>query len=302
MKLNINESFDDDIEFIFQRAHKLIELKYWDNINHISLDKWIDNFTTREERYLAAAILHSIIFRNKQSIITMGRDIFHFILPQILEENNIHHINSIDEWLEELNSRNFRRMKFRFSVIDDIDDNAVKSSSSILSSLNENFFDKKLTINSHRIKAFTDRGGEAIIFFDDIIGTGTQFEDFYKLRELDKLKDTKIIYIPFAAVRNTAQRIQEELSNVIVHPVEIIDDTHNFFCESNEFLNFINDFDYDAFKDFYLGVCRDKKINLHGNLGVGELALTYIFSSSTPNNNLAMLMHRDKSWSGLFKR
>ncbi|WJM81636.1 phosphoribosyltransferase-like protein [Pectobacterium brasiliense] len=302
MKINISESYDDDIASIFQRAHKLIDLKYWDNVSHIVLDNWIRNFRTREERYLAAAILHSIIFRNKQSIITMGHDIFQFILPQILEENGIHQINSIENWLEELNSRNFRKMKFRFSAIDDIDDNAVKSSSNILSSLKETFFDKTLAINSHRIKNFTENGVKAIIFFDDIIGTGTQFEDFYKLRKLDELKEVKIIYIPFAAVKDTVIRLQKTLSNVIISPVEIIDDTHNFFCESNDFLSFMNDFNYDEFRSFYLDVCKAKKINLHGNLGVGELSLTYIFSSSTPNNNLAMLMHRDTSWSGLFKR
>lgn len=299
--MKIDPSLDDDIEMVFVRAKKLIELDYWDNLTQRGLDLWIQNFKTREEKYLAAAILHALIFRNRKSIKTLGDDIFQIILPEILEEKGIYKIDSISNWIKSLTSNRCRDLPIRFSAIDDIDDKGVKSSSTILSELKGKFFDGNLSVNSHNLAKHVENGVKAVILFDDIIGTGEQFDSFYQKRKLNEL-DTTIIYIPFAAVRSSAQKLDEKYGNLVIYPVELIDDTNKFFCESNDFLCYANDITPTQFRDFYLKLCKDNKINLNGNLGIGELELTYIFSSSTPNNNLAMLMHKGENWSGLFTR
>jgi hypothetical protein len=299
--MKINESFDDHIEHVFSCAKKLIEIEYWDNISQRDLENWICNFTSREERYLAAAILYTLIFRNYKSTSTLGQNIFHIILPQILDENNIYSSTSIKEWLEKLNSVHCRTLPFRFSAIDDVDDRGAKSSSNILTQLKNKFFDNNLSINSHNIPFHINKGIKAVIFFDDIIGTGTQFEGFYLDRGLDKV-EAKIIYIPFATTKHAKDILEGRYANLIISPVEFIEPSNSFFCEHNEFLCNIEGYTPDDFKEYYLKVCEQKKINLNGNLGVGGLELTYVFNSSTPNNNIAMLMHKSDTWSGLFKR
>lgn len=299
--MKINKSLDDHIETVFNRARKLIELKYWDNITQRELDAWIDNFKEREERYLAAAILHSLIFRNQNSMLTIGQDIFQIVLPQILEEKGVYDFKSIKEWLVDINSTKCRNLRFRFSAIEDIDDKGVKSSSTILSFLKSKFFDSNLTINSHNIKEHVEKGIEAIIFFDDIIGTGEQFDTFYRVRELSKL-NAHIIYIPFAAVLEAVETLQNKYNNLTILPIEKIEPSNSFFCGSNDFLRYTPGLTPELFRDFYLNLCKENRINLHGNLGVGKLELTYVFNASTPNNNLAMLMHKGNGWSGLFKR
>lgn len=299
--MKINKPLDDHIETVFNRARKLIELKYWDNITQRELDAWIDNFKEREERYLAAAILHSLIFRNQNSMFTIGQDIFQIVLPQILEEKGVYDFKSIKKWLIDINSTKCRNLRFRFSAIEDIDDKGVKSSSTILSFLKSKFFDSNLTINSHNIKEHVEKGIEAIIFFDDIIGTGEQFDTFYRDRELSKL-NVNIIYIPFAAVLEAVETLQNKYSNLTILPVEKIKPSNSFFCESNDFLRYTPELTPELFRDFYLNLCKKNRINLHGNLGVGKLELTYVFNASTPNNNLAMLTHKGNGWSGLFKR
>lgn len=112
----------------------------------------------------------------------------------------------------------------------------------------------------------------------------------------------KIIYIPFATTKHTKDMLEGKYANLIISPVEIIEPSNSFFCEHNEFLCNIEGYTPDDFREYYLKVCKQKKINLNGNLGVGGLELTYVFNSSTPNNNIAMLMHKSDTWSGLFKR
>lgn len=300
--MKINPSLDDHIDMVFVRAKKLIELEYWDNITQRELEHWIQNFKSREEKYLAAAILHTLIFRNRKSIKTLGENIFHIILPQLLEEHDIFKIDSICNWLKLLKSNRARStLKIRFSAIDDIDDKAVKSSSTILSELKGKFFDGTLSVNSHNLSEHVTKGVNTFIFFDDIIGTGEQFDTFFQKRNLDKL-NARIIYIPFAAIPNSINYLEKKYKNLIIHPVEIIEPAHSFFCESNDFLKYADELTPQQFKDFYLTLCKSKKININGNLGVGGLELTYVFSSSTPNNNLAMLMHKNDDWSGLFTR
>lgn len=301
MNLNIDERYDFLIEKSFDNARGMIKYKYIDNINIRTLNKWIDNFQSRDEKYLSAAILNSLIFRSEESVKSLGADIFQIMLPQILEQEGIYKASNIKDWIKLLNGRNCKSIPIRFTAIDDVDNKAVKSSSVILNTLQKLFFDSTLGINSHSITQTRNNNIKAIVLFDDIIGTGSQFESFFTKRKLHE-SDIKFIYIPFSAINKTYLDLEKKFDNLVIKPVEIIDESHGFFTKENKMLRAVEGLTEEDFKKFYLHVCKSKGICINGNLGYGGFELTYLFSKSTPNNNISMIIHKDENWNELFKR
>lgn len=301
MTIEIDEQCEKITEKIIEQSRSLIEINYWDSLTIAKLNRWLGNFENKEEKYLAAMLLYRLIYRSRDATISLGKDIFHSKLPQILEDTNIYRTETISEWLRVINSsRDARSLPFRFSTISNVDRRPVKSSALIYSQLEDAFFDKNIGWSCDHYNELPTKI-KAIVLFDDIIGTGEQFEKFYIERNLDK-SHLKIIYLPFAAVSRSYTQLEEKYENLIISPVEIIKDEHSFFTDTNRLLNQSPNFTPDTFKSFYLEFCRKKGINVNDKLGKGELALTYIFNDSTPNNNLAVLWHKEDGWHTLFKR
>ncbi|RRZ86995.1 hypothetical protein [Erwinia sp. 198] len=300
--MNIDERFDSIIDSFIENAELLIKFNYWDNLTVRKLHGWLSNFKSREEKYLAAAILNSIIFRSEKAKLALSENIFHILLPQILEENDVYTIKNIKEWINDLNGRSCRELPFRFAAINNVDGRAVKSGEVILSAIQKQFFESTLTVSLDAANSLIEKGKiKALIFFDDIIGTGTQFKTFYE-KSLLSTKKIKVFYIPFVAVANSYKDLESEYENLFIRPVEVIDASHMFFSKNNIALNVIDSLSHEDFKAFYLNLCRKNKINIDGNLGKGNLELTYVFNNSTPNNNLSILVHHNDQWNQLFKR
>lgn len=300
--MNIDERFDSIIDSFIENAELLIKFNYWDNLTIRKLHGWLSNFKSREEKYLAASILNSIIFRSEKAKLALSENIFHILLPQILEENDVYKINNIKEWLNELSGRRCRELPFRFAAINNVDGKAVKSGEVILSAIQKQFFESSLTVSLDAANNLIEKGKiKALIFFDDIIGTGTQFKKFYE-KSLLSTKEIKVFYIPFVAVENSYKNLESEHANLFIRPVEVIDSSHMFFSKSNIALNVIDSLSHEDFKEFYLNLCNENNINIDGNLGKGGLELTYVFNNSTPNNNLSILVHHNDQWNQLFKR
>lgn len=258
MNLNIDERYDFLIEKSFENARGMIKYKYIDNINIRTLNKWIDNFQSRDEKYLSAAILNSLIFRNEESIKSIGADIFQIMLPQLLEQEGIYKVSNIKDWMKLLNGRNCRSIPIRFTAIDDVDNKAVKSSSIILNTLQKLFFDSTLGINSHSVTQNQNNNIKAIILFDDIIGTGSQLENFFTKRKFHE-SDIKFIYIPFSAVNKTYQDLEGKFDNLVIKPVEIIDESHSFFTKENKMLGAVEGLTEEDFKNSIF-MCAKAKV------------------------------------------
>lgn len=94
-----------DTEAIIEQSKKLIKIGYWDNVKVSVLQRWLDNFKDEKEKYLAASVLSELIYRNRETVTSMGYNIFSIILPQILEELDIYHIEDIEKWMNDINSR-----------------------------------------------------------------------------------------------------------------------------------------------------------------------------------------------------
>ncbi|MBB1342531.1 hypothetical protein H5158_12890 [Pseudoalteromonas sp. SR45-6] len=292
-------------ERIFEASKKLIEYNYWDNIEEHELSAWINNFLSEEEKYFAAVLLNSLIYRNSSAIKTFGAQLFHIIIPNYLEEKGIYEIESIDSWLRLLNQSGSRGvLPFRFTTVEAIDNKPAKSGATIFRELKRHFFDSDLGVGCQSLSQMVKNPKiNTLIIFDDVIGTGEQFETFVKKYNVNQL-GYNILYCPLAAHKSGIERIQKSYPNIDIKPIEILTELHSLFSAKNKLLEIGNATQHIEFLSFFKTLCdnRQFKIDSDNYLGKGELALTYLFKDSTPNNNISAIWYGDENWTRLAKR
>jgi hypothetical protein len=162
--MKMNHITARDTEAIIEQSKKLIKIGYWDNVKVSVLQRWLDNFKDEKEKYLAASVLSELIYRNRETVTSMGYNIFSIILPQILEELDIYHIEDIEKWMNDINSpKHARNLPFRTSVINNVDSKVTKSGDVIHTFLQRDFFDKNLGVKVENIEKLPPRI-KAIVF------------------------------------------------------------------------------------------------------------------------------------------
>jgi len=283
------QEFYDEVE---RHCYSLIENEYWDRIDNYTFKQWLDNFKTEEERYLASQILFHFQYRNEKAMISMFKQILQVYLPQKLDELGIYTIPSISEWENILKvKKKAFELPLRFSTIDK--ENIIGTSGHALFRL---YVQNDLV---HRefgriINSNIDKKVTTIIIVDDIMGSGSQFLDFYKKYKNSFDKFEHIIYCPLVAHEEAIENIRKEVSSIHIVPAEILTKKeHSFYAISDE----INS--NDIFLSFYEDIV--KRLTTQIPLGFNEQAILYAMNISTPNNNLSVIYH-NKKWNPLLKR
>jgi len=300
MNMNINtpDNMEDVFLRILNKCLKLIDLQYWDGIEKDILLSWAKQFDTDEEKFLGAAILNNLIYRSKAAVESFGSNIFHIILPSILENNGIYNFNDLGEWCAQLKNKSCMEFPFRFSTIEGVDRFPGKSGSVIYRTLQRKYFDKNLGITPELIKGLKNPI-KAVVFFDDILGTSEQFSAFVN-KYLNQRTDIKYIYIPLVAHQDGLDAMSSAFPNIAIHPVEILTQENSFFSSEN--LLFKGRVTTEEILVLYEKFCAKKNLKVKMANGHGNMALTYCFSDSTPNNNIPLLWYNSHDWTGLFTR
>ncbi|MHA2798013.1 phosphoribosyltransferase-like protein [Vibrio harveyi] len=303
--MKIPEKHEQIYDYAVKVTKKLIRFNYWDRLEISDLDAWLDNFESDEEKYFASGILLSIIYRSNKSINTFGANIIQIKLPNILKKHGIYNIECIESWETDLKIGQTNKLPIRFSAIEGIDGKPGKSGSTIYRAICNKHFHSRLGVlcNEVSTKLKSDDNFKVLVLFDDILGTGTQFRSYIDKFKIDDL-GIKILYFPFAAYQESIDSIHEDYKNIIVCPVEVLTESESLFSEDN--LAFFNKFHSEntseEIKEYYLNMCKKKNIKTKDTLGFGNLALTYFFSNSVPNNNIAALWYDSETWTQLVGR
>jgi len=285
----LGQEFYDEVE---SRCYSLIENNYWDRIDNHTLEQWLENFKTDEERYLASQILFHFQYRNEKAMISMFKQILQVYLPQKLYELGVYTIPSLSEWENILSTDKSFKLPFRFSTIDK-EDKIGTSGHALFRLYGQNTLINKgigCTINAK----INLENRKAIILVDDITGSGKQFIDFYTKHRNHFDKFENIIYCPLVAHEDAIIKIGSIADNIHIVPAEILTKKeHSFYTIFDE----INS--NDTFISFYKKVVQQLKIKFP--LGFNEQAILYAMNISTPNNNISVIYH-NKQWNPLLKR
>jgi len=296
-----SESFYDDI---CAKSETYIHSGYWDDIEVRHLRNWLTNFKTKEEKYLAACILDSLVYRSRRMVNSSIDEIAITRIPSFLKEKKIEDVCCIKSWL--LRLRQGEAIPFRIIAIEDVDQRAGKSGAVLSRRV-----DERLHLARHLTKKLENfdslhKDVRAIVLIDDFAGTGEQFVSFMnKLSEKKNFDKYEYLYVPLAAYKGAIGFIQESFPNVVVDPVEILTEEDSLFFPINGYFQGDKKNSVEAAKEFYLNLCANRGFaNTSFLLGKGELALTFGFDFSTPNNNIKLLYHNpnDNSWKNLLVR
>ena len=284
----LSQEFFNEVE---THCYSLIKNNYWDKIDNFTLKKWLENFKTDDEKYLASQILFHFQYRNEKAMLSMFKQIIQVYLPQKLDELGVYSIPSIREWEEMLNTDQAFKLPFRFSTIDKEDKIGTSGHALFRLYAKNNLLYKDI---GRVIDSSMDDKVKTIIIVDDITGSGKQFIDFYEKHKISFEKFENIIYCPLVAHQDGIESIQKHLSHIHIVPAEVlIKEEHSFYNISDD-LN-----SNEIFLSFYQEVIKKLKITFP--LGFNKQAILYAMNISTPNNNLPVIYH-NKQWSPLLKR
>ncbi len=282
-----------------KRAKDYIRISYWD-ITEEDLDLWLFNFKEDEEKFLSAIIIYRLIYRNEQPRLSMYHHIIEVLLPSILEEQGIYVVSSLDQFHYDL-QHSFNNIPFKFATIENVDTKASKSGHEILRNFaRKGSFHSSLEISINNIEDLDTEKTKAIILLDDIMGTGEQFDTYLQTFQ-SKLEKFTLIYCPLTAHIDAISYIRDKYPDVIVSPVEILEQNYTFF-DSSFMPKIAENINMDEFKEFYCSFIKSKTKLKKILLGKEDQALTYIFDVSSPNNSLPILTYADENWNKLFPR
>lgn len=314
MTFHIPEGWERFFEEVQQQTIILIDRKVLEGIKVIELKRWLANFETDEEKYLAAHLLRALIYRSNAMLKISCQQIATFVLPNIIKRKKN---TSIDEFIVDL-CRQDNPLKVLFAPVepskqndktsDEIKKLPGKSGQSILRMLI-----KEVGLHENSTVHVDDSGAmprdiEYLVFVDDMCGTGKQFCSFYRDYNLKDVS-TKKIFIPLFAHEKGIEKINKTCPDVIVSPVEVLTSKNNFFrAESNsghpplwamDQSNTVRDV-----KSFYKNLLKKYDIEIGSPFGFGGLGLTFFSSESTHNNGLHIFYTNlnSRNWKPLLKR
>ncbi len=296
-----------------EKSKKYIKLGYWSDIDISTLELWLKNFNTEEEKYFSALILDKIIYRNDMTIKSMFSKIFHINLPNILEDKNIYIYDyNLEDWEKLLrNPNNKSILPFRFTTITS-EKELGDSGADYMRRLRRYYLvNKELII---RVDAQKDENVNTLIVIDDLIGSGEQTKTFIE-ENLKSINEYKyVIFMPLMAHINGINNVNEKKRKleyseqlhediIYIKPVEIIYEDSSFFNEKNLALLIDGQNTLQELKFFYDSFIQNK-LDTKEIYGHGELSLLLMFSSGVPDNTLPLIHESSEynNWNALYEK
>jgi hypothetical protein len=292
-------SFSSDI---LSRSTYLIERGIWQGIKQARLHRWFKNFTTDEERYFAACVLDSLIYRSDEQTTSLAVHLFQRSLID-LARIDPPVSGPVANWLEPLRSS---RSLIRLVAAVKRSDYTHKSAHLI-----SRLMKRHLAIRAQwiakpwELDQHINTGAQILVFIDDFLGTGQQFEELVQQENLDWIFGSAyVVYAPFAAHNVGIEHLRKRFPGIKITAAEVLDERHSIFNKlSRCFDDGINT--PEVAKTFYSNLVKDKHLAVTPSswLGFGGLGLAYVFQHAVPDNNLPILWSAGSAgWMPLFDR
>lgn len=280
-------------------SKQLIERGLWD-IRMPRLESWNKQFCGPEEQFFAACLLDQLIFRTSQQFEAGLRSLFRSNL------NGTIFLDVQDLHLSQLISgRNDPKLRL-VPVICETDP-PTKSGPLVLRRLQRilQIYQKWMCWPWQATEGIGKSGVETVIFVDDFLGSGHQFVKFFKHWGFhEHTEGVRYFYAPVVAHQQGIDHLASQLPALRVVPAETLGESHAFF--SNGVWERLGQGSVSAedAKAWYMNFACQKSLDPEavGSLGYGDLALTFGFSHSTPNNSLPILWYETAGWQPLLER
>ncbi|MEE4106245.1 hypothetical protein V2I78_19400 [Pseudomonas viridiflava] len=302
MSFHVPEKNGSLLSEVQQRFRMLLKRRIVTGIDEETLDCWLANFSTDEERYFAACVLGRLIFRSKGMIDSSIDQLLNCVLPTYLRQRQIYPYTDIEGFLRSIQKDDSAHF-IRFVGVDGSKQNDTGKSGVVVI----RHYKRRAKI-SKSVTIRPDALGQlpahvkCVVFLDDMLGTGKQFETFAKTHALAQRTDLHFLYCPLVAFESGLSALARSCPWLTVLPIETLSEKHQFFYESTRTpglwaVDEINT--VVAVRSFYDQLASKRgipKATKHG------LDLLLGFEDSTPNNSLSVLWASSENWVNLLTR
>lgn len=292
------------IEQIIERCTALIQCGIWGDLSPSLLRRWMKNFASDEERYFAACVLDSLIYRSKSQTLGLINQLFQRSLPDLTRQtpNPLGHVQDWQDRFRIYPSSGDPGVRLVAAVTSN--DPPGKSAQVIVRYMMQDMgIPRQWIINPWEMSNCVTKGIRVFILVDDFLGTGVQFEGTINQENLEPLFASNfVVYAPLTAHSQGIKHLGLKFKELHLSAVEILDETYDLFHpESSAFNDQLNT--PSSAKKFYYDLLKNKGIDLSrpDRKGYGELGLAYAFEHATPDNSLPILWWREEPWQPLFK-
>jgi len=296
MDLEDQEEFE---RFVQEKESEIIEkfkFLFSQNLFHphntiFKLRAWLNNFIEPNERLLALFILENLIYRDPRMLESAVTRVLVKEIKNIYENiNNCSY--DVFEWLQLLKSTK-SNLKIKFVGVDK---GEISQSSAVITRKLSPFIDRKyIPQNPDAInKAF--QNNDLIVFVDDFLGSGKQFTDFIteKIITLENYSssNSRMLYIPLIAMNKGMAKVNQDYSNIEIHPSEIIKIDNKLFNE-DDIQSFYKDFKRTPQQliSLFNQIGKHFSVNPQSWNGRNDAMQTVIFEWGCPNQTISMLYH-----------
>lgn len=294
------------ITAIVERCRQLIDTQIWMGISPSALDGWLANFIGDREKYFAACILDSLVYRSEEQTVSLTREIFDRELSTHYERKNINTFpfDDLAKYFHNYPPEENRPI----AIVPVIRRNEPPTKSGPMIA---RMLKRQLHVNQYHMlwpwqvkewqSLFKTRH---IIFIDDLLGTGMQFCNFLKEFDLDStIGEFECVYSPLVAHERGIKKIKEKFPSIELLPVERLSETNNIFHHSSRPFNDGVNCPKSA-KKLYIEILRRiGYTNTASRNGFGNLGIAYAFHHGTPNNSIPILWwDKPGQWFPLLKR
>jgi len=291
------------ISSVYERCEDFISNGIWTGIDILDFQSWWANFSIPEDRYFAACILDSLIYRSKKQTISLIQHLFQRTIPDLVRLNPMP-ITAPDNWIDLLGSSCESGVRLVAAVKHD--DPPTKSSHLIMRIMKQEFsINEDFMITPDQIEDFVLYGINVFIFIDDFLGTGDQFTEILIDEAVEPYLHTHYVaYVPLVAHETGVTHLNNVYPDLKLSSVELLDESNGLFhsssCCFNDEAN-----DNIIAKAYYYELLKRKDIKIQDQhrRGFGKLELAYSFEHATPDNCLPILWWKhSQKFKPLFRR
>lgn len=302
MTFHVPEKNYTSFDVVQERFRVLFNKRVITGIDENTLDCWLDNFRTDEERYFAACVLGRLIFRSKHMIESSIGHTLQCVLPAYLRSRGLYSHNDIESFLEALQQNN-PASPIRFIGVDGSGVHDTGKSGVVMIRYYKRHarIHKSITCRPDSISLLPAHI-RCLIFIDDMLGTGRQFEDFAKEHGLAEKQGIHMVYCPLVAFQKGVYHLHGKCPWLTVLPTEILNERHQFFSASTNKAGVWAVDEVNTVKDvkfFFEELATQHGIPASTHHG---LDLLLGFEDATPNNTLSALWASSSSWAKLLTR
>ncbi len=289
----------DDVE---RRFRLLLSKGIVSGVSEMQFDKWLTNLHTDEDRYLGARLLENLTFRSESMVGSAISHILECILPAELRRLGVA-VASVDEFVASV-AKGGRDHPLRFvEVTDPQGQQPGKSGAVIMRELHRlGGVSNSLMCLARDLDQLPDTV-RCLVFVDDMLGTGKQFESFANANSLKKQTSKRgLVYCPLAAYFSGLNHLTEKCPWLAVRPVEEFGEKHRFFrAEADR---------ADIWAIDHVNTVAEVRSHMQTLCDRGgikspprfALELLIGFHHATPNNTLPVMYASSANWHNLLIR